>query len=294
MISKCTLCYPTMQVVLMCLFLSAWSVRGEEGYKLPDLSQSQKGRLDRIKSALRYTEWQSTDRNGWNLYVAATNMAQLVCLLLPSDVKCETEAVAGEIPTCRVHCARENTNGVMESIAFNVWLCPSIEIAREGVLRWFLNVSAPLPYLIKEWEREDVRYGDRNFGSSVWVSGNVMFELTDGGANRTLVTEVFSSIDKTLQVVPMANSNSTGDIGVAVTGGMSDSSWAINLPRRPVRQQMVISTRNATLERLSPDVVIAKRKEDDKEVVLRFVVIEREKELRAYNHRITPGVARTP
>ena len=133
----------TLLLSSIVVFSLCHNTRGGGELKLRDLKKGEAQHLEILKKELAFSEWQSKERNGRSVFVTNIDLS----LLVPTNVICVSEKIEGEIPTYRVQCTRGSINASAKKIAFNIWICPSVQLAREGIVRRFLNVSAPISYL---------------------------------------------------------------------------------------------------------------------------------------------------
>lgn len=247
----------------------AWFGRAGEQKNFPRLSHEEREHIESIKTKLNFEQWRHKGRNGRNILLTSIDIAAL----LPSGIECTQERLEGEFPAYRVQCSRGGTDGSSKAVIFNLWLFPSVDHAREGVLRRFLTVSAPMPYLKEQWEKQKVTYGDKSFGFGCWVTGNLVFDLTDGNEYEDLARIIFSAIDDRLNATPTNLSGTAADIGLKATKTGVES-WIMAIPQSVSGRQLVIAYENATAELLDNNVVKLIKKRDDHQVKLRINMIE--------------------
>jgi len=165
------------------------------------LSAGERARLERLRRELSYDSWKATLRRERLIHIFDFRAEKL----LPAGTK-GTNVTFSEHQDSgskryRIRCTTSGEEGKPTMLDSVVTVMPSVEKAREAMLRRFLHVSAPIAYLKKLWRKDgDVGYGDVHFGVGFWSTGNVIVEETGHGAPR-FVKEFFASIDRSLRDV---------------------------------------------------------------------------------------------
>ena len=279
----------TMLGLILVFVCFAWVSPAGEQKDLSSRSQGERQYIELLKKQLDFNQWISRDRNGLNILLPSINFAPL----LPVDIEYTQEKDDGNIPAYWVRCARNASDGTRKTIAFKVWLFPSVYRAREGVLRRFMYVNAPMSYQKKRWEKENVTYGDKSFGFDCWITGNLVFDLKDGYEYQDLTKEIFSSIDNMLNSVPTHISGTATDIGIKIAETGFES-WTLAIPKTEAGHQVVILYENANAERLNENAVRVNRIRKDQKLTLHFNVIEAGKLIHSFRSEIVQGNSGVP
>jgi len=123
------------------------------------------------------------------------------------------------------------------------------------MLRRFLYVSAPMPYLRRLWAKDKPTYGDVSFGMDYWATGNVVVELTDGSEHKALVKRVFGQVDRALNAMPKAAGSAPRGMAVAVEPADEPRAWDVTVGNVPPHSQVVLSFKGPQAKRTGEHTV---------------------------------------
>lgn len=182
------------------LFLLSMQISSEICCKeLTEISNHEKNEIEYIKKEINFSEWETKTREGSRVVSSKGFDAKV---LVPPNVEYSSNKIEGPIPTYHIKYVRTDDAGMSEQINLLVRIFPSVQEAHEGMLRYFLQVSAPLSYLKENWESEKENYGDVNFGVDLWSKGNVVFELIDGNANKKTIQDIYKYVEESFSKLP--------------------------------------------------------------------------------------------
>jgi hypothetical protein len=140
---------------------------------------------------------------------------------------------------------------------------PSLRDAREHVLRFLAEISAPFEYVQKKWAEKHPTYGDVAFGDSIWSTGNCVFREDNTKDDSGYTDEIFRFIDSAIRGREGEPVEEGLPVGLTLDSRLvqSDGGWRIVLKGFAEDATVVLSAKHVSFLR-KEGFVLAKPKGD--------------------------------
>ncbi len=267
-----------MKTICVLIFASCFCVFSLYTY---GADNSPLDRRARLKTELQFDEWIGKTRDGQHIFLLQLDMGALI----PDDVEMKVRLLDAPVRTFRVFCERKKDNAKACRMSFEFRVFASMKEARELMLVYIENMAAPLPYLKKQWAKENVDYGDVSFGSNLWGLGNVLVELENRTHDKILVNEVFKSIDKSLRRLPETKPQRFLPEGFSLrkAGIEKGGTWELTMGKLPENGTVFLSAKDCGISQVAEKVIRLSPHEMLKQpTVLSLIIIRKEKESQVF------------